>query len=106
VRDTGHHVGLVPAAVASSASVCQWFSRASVVHGPAVLLPALSVLEDGLLSKIVPRISRTCCVQSEPYLGVNEPGSRRSVRDVPRGVRTASIHSFPPPYRMAAAWCL
>jgi len=36
----------------------QWFSRASMVHGLAMLLPALSVFGDDLPSKIIPRISR------------------------------------------------
>ena len=35
-----------------------------MVHGPAVLLPALSVLGDGLPNKIIPRISRASCVRS------------------------------------------
>ena len=44
-------------------------SRASAVHGPPPLLPASSALGNGLLSKIIPRISATSRVGPHQAFG-------------------------------------
>ena len=58
MRDTGYLVALVLVAVASSASVRQWFSRTYVTPCPATLLPGISVAAPTMSTKIIPRISR------------------------------------------------
>ena len=68
-----------------------------VVHGPAVLLPALSVLRDGLPGKIIPRIPRI--LRSVWPLPRCPRAGKIPMRDAPQGAREAATNLV-----VAAVW--
>jgi hypothetical protein len=75
-----------------------------MVRGLAVLLPALSVLADGLPSKIIPRIFRASASSPGPYLGVNEPGKLTIGKRRASGCAGGDDHNpLPPPYGRCVA---